>query len=236
MGLCRPMSGGPVPRKGRGGSRKSPSPFPAGPLGARPAGSAMSPVRAVLALLAALAAPAASYFVSIDAHAEECFLERVPSGTKMGLIFEVAEGGFLDIDVEVRRGGRERGPALSAAAGLPRGPVLSARPPPPRGGRGGRGSARRGRTAARGRFSPAVELGTVPPCHGPLWAGAPAVRRARGLCRLVGPGQRGGAGVPLPGLPVPQAARRSCCTGQPSCSWSRSLEVFSVVLLGADLS
>ncbi|KAL8180170.1 UNVERIFIED_CONTAM: Transmembrane emp24 domain-containing protein 2 [Gekko kuhli] len=60
----------------------------------------MSPVRAVLALLAALSAPAAGYFVSIDAHAEECFLERVPSGTKMGLIFEVAEGGFLDIDVE----------------------------------------------------------------------------------------------------------------------------------------
>uniref|UniRef100_A0ACB8FZA1 Transmembrane emp24 domain-containing protein 2 n=1 Tax=Sphaerodactylus townsendi TaxID=933632 RepID=A0ACB8FZA1_9SAUR len=59
----------------------------------------MSPVRAVLALLAALSAPAAGYFVSIDAHAEECFLERVPSGTKMGLIFEVAEGGFLDIDI-----------------------------------------------------------------------------------------------------------------------------------------
>ena len=87
-----------------GGSAPSPS-LPCRPAARRPLplGSAMSPVRAVLALLAALAAPAAAYFVSIDAHAEECFLERVPSGTKMGLIFEVAEGGFLDIDVEVRR-------------------------------------------------------------------------------------------------------------------------------------
>lgn len=105
VGPCRPMSGGPVPRKRRGARRKPPLPFSCWPA-ARcplPLGSAMSPVRAVLALLAALAAPAAAYFVSIDAHAEECFLERVPSGTKMGLIFEVAEGGFLDIDVEVRR-------------------------------------------------------------------------------------------------------------------------------------
>lgn len=44
-----------------------------------------------------------SYFVTVDAHAEECFFDRVDSGTKLGLTFEVAEGGFLDIDVEVNR-------------------------------------------------------------------------------------------------------------------------------------
>jgi hypothetical protein len=39
------------------------------------------------------------YFVTVDAHAEECFFERVVAGTKMSLMFEVSEGGFLDIDV-----------------------------------------------------------------------------------------------------------------------------------------
>ena len=42
-----------------------------------------------------------AYFISIDAHAEECFFEKVTSGTKMSLMFEVAEGGFLDIDIKV---------------------------------------------------------------------------------------------------------------------------------------
>lgn len=42
-----------------------------------------------------------SYFMTIDAHGEECFHDKVQSGTKMGLIFEVAEGGFLDIDVKI---------------------------------------------------------------------------------------------------------------------------------------
>ncbi|XP_072044662.1 transmembrane emp24 domain-containing protein 2-like [Amphiura filiformis] len=41
------------------------------------------------------------YFIAIDAHAEECFHDRVVSGTKMALTFEVAEGGFLDIDVKI---------------------------------------------------------------------------------------------------------------------------------------
>ncbi|KAB0401843.1 hypothetical protein E2I00_008770 [Balaenoptera physalus] len=55
----------------------------------------------LLVLRAALLATASGYFVSIDEHAEECFFERVTSGTKMGLIFEVAEGGFLDVVVEI---------------------------------------------------------------------------------------------------------------------------------------
>ena len=42
-----------------------------------------------------------SFFINIDAHAEECFFDKVTSGTKMSLMFEVAEGGFLDIDVKV---------------------------------------------------------------------------------------------------------------------------------------
>ncbi|XP_044739000.1 transmembrane emp24 domain-containing protein 2 [Chrysoperla carnea] len=41
------------------------------------------------------------YFITVDAHAEECFHDRVETGTKMGLMFEIAEGGFLDIDVRI---------------------------------------------------------------------------------------------------------------------------------------
>ena len=41
------------------------------------------------------------YFLVIDAHAEECFFDKVTTGTKLGLTFEVVEGGFLDIDVKI---------------------------------------------------------------------------------------------------------------------------------------
>ena len=44
---------------------------------------------------------ASGYFVNVDAHAEECFFDRVSSGMKMSLTFEVVEGGCLDIDVKV---------------------------------------------------------------------------------------------------------------------------------------
>lgn len=41
------------------------------------------------------------YTITVDAHAEECFFENVDADTKMGLSFEIAEGGFLDIDVTI---------------------------------------------------------------------------------------------------------------------------------------
>ena len=47
--------------------------------------------------------------MNVDAHAEECFFDRVSSGMEMSLTFEVVEGGFLDIDVKV---GRKNGARL----------------------------------------------------------------------------------------------------------------------------
>ena len=52
-------------------------------------------------LLSDLSCLVSSYFITVDAHAEECFFDKVKMGTKMGLMFEVAEGGFLDIDVRI---------------------------------------------------------------------------------------------------------------------------------------
>lgn len=54
-----------------------------------------------LAVLLTLLSISHAYFISIDAHAEECFFDKVTSGTKMSLMFEVAEGGFLDIDIKI---------------------------------------------------------------------------------------------------------------------------------------
>ncbi|XP_031835131.1 transmembrane emp24 domain-containing protein [Nomia melanderi] len=51
--------------------------------------------------LVILSKSATCYFITVDAHAEECFFERAEAGTKMGLTFEIAEGGFLDIDVKI---------------------------------------------------------------------------------------------------------------------------------------
>ncbi|VDN03311.1 unnamed protein product [Thelazia callipaeda] len=43
----------------------------------------------------------ASYFINVDANEELCYFDRVTANTKMSLMFEVAEGGFLDIDVKI---------------------------------------------------------------------------------------------------------------------------------------
>nr|CAG4643490.1 EOG090X0D99 [Ilyocryptus agilis] len=42
-----------------------------------------------------------AFYVTLDAHAEECFFDKVSAGTRIGLTFEVAEGGFLDIDFTI---------------------------------------------------------------------------------------------------------------------------------------
>ena len=52
--------------------------------------------------VASLFEKCSSYFVTVDAHVEECFFEKAVQGTTLGLTFEVAEGGFLDVDIEVR--------------------------------------------------------------------------------------------------------------------------------------
>uniref|UniRef100_A0A0N5AML7 GOLD domain-containing protein n=1 Tax=Syphacia muris TaxID=451379 RepID=A0A0N5AML7_9BILA len=52
-------------------------------------------------LVAVLLSSASAFFIHIDANEEQCFFDRVVSGTKMGLMFEVVEGGFLDIDVKI---------------------------------------------------------------------------------------------------------------------------------------
>jgi len=44
---------------------------------------------------------AAGYYILVDAHTDECFFEKMTSGTKLLLTFEVIEGGFLDIDVKI---------------------------------------------------------------------------------------------------------------------------------------
>jgi len=55
----------------------------------------------VLCIVAFCGHKSEAYFITVDAHAEECFFDKVKTGTKMGLMFEVAEGGFLDIDVRI---------------------------------------------------------------------------------------------------------------------------------------
>ncbi|XP_067934564.1 transmembrane emp24 domain-containing protein 2-like [Watersipora subatra] len=52
-------------------------------------------------LVLCICAHVRAYFIHIDANSEECFFEQAQRGEKLTLTFEVAEGGFLDIDVNV---------------------------------------------------------------------------------------------------------------------------------------
>lgn len=52
-------------------------------------------------LLAYWCSVTSAFFIHVDANEEQCFFDRVVSGAKMGLMFEVSEGGFLDIDVKI---------------------------------------------------------------------------------------------------------------------------------------
>lgn len=57
----------------------------------------------VVCIISSLLASAQAYMINVDAGTEnECFHERVPIGTKLGFSFEVIEGGFYDIDVEIK--------------------------------------------------------------------------------------------------------------------------------------
>ncbi|GLV37065.1 CHOp24 [Carabus blaptoides fortunei] len=55
----------------------------------------------IFVCVACLCTSGSAYFITVDAHAEECFFDKVDTGTKLGLTFEIAEGGFLDIDVRI---------------------------------------------------------------------------------------------------------------------------------------
>ena len=41
------------------------------------------------------------YFITVQPRREECFHEYVKNGDKINMMYEVAEGGFLDIDVRI---------------------------------------------------------------------------------------------------------------------------------------
>uniref|UniRef100_A0A0N5A4U5 GOLD domain-containing protein n=1 Tax=Parastrongyloides trichosuri TaxID=131310 RepID=A0A0N5A4U5_PARTI len=54
-----------------------------------------------LLLIIYLPTSISGYFLHLDANEEQCFFERVEVNTKLGMMFEVAEGGFLDIDYRI---------------------------------------------------------------------------------------------------------------------------------------
>ena len=61
----------------------------------------MQSVYVLFVAVVALASLSEQYFITIDANSEDCYFNRAQAGTKLGLMFEVVEGGFLDIDVKI---------------------------------------------------------------------------------------------------------------------------------------
>ena len=61
----------------------------------------MKLIYSVLVLVSLAVSKSFQYFITIDAHSEECYFDKATAGTKLGLMFEVVEGGFLDIDVKI---------------------------------------------------------------------------------------------------------------------------------------
>merc|ERR1712062_119796 len=55
----------------------------------------------IMKLLAILFSISSAFFATILPRREECFHESGKAGDKVSVIYEVAEGGFLDIDVKV---------------------------------------------------------------------------------------------------------------------------------------
>uniref|UniRef100_A0A0N5C3P4 GOLD domain-containing protein n=1 Tax=Strongyloides papillosus TaxID=174720 RepID=A0A0N5C3P4_STREA len=52
-------------------------------------------------LLSLIISLANGYYLTLDLGEEECYFERVEEKTTIGVIFEVADGGFLDVDFRI---------------------------------------------------------------------------------------------------------------------------------------
>ena len=46
---------------------------------------------AILLIISTIIGKSTQYFITVDAHSEECFFDRVLAGARLGLIFEVIE-------------------------------------------------------------------------------------------------------------------------------------------------
>ncbi|XP_054273527.1 transmembrane emp24 domain-containing protein 2-like [Macrosteles quadrilineatus] len=41
------------------------------------------------------------WLVNVDPHTDECYYEKIDAGKKANLVFQVTEGGFLDVDITI---------------------------------------------------------------------------------------------------------------------------------------